>query len=272
MKRIFNLLILSSFVLLAMSSCQQAGGDSTGSEYMPDMVHSIAYEANYYAYYSHHAWDGKDSYYKYAKPRVPVNGTIPRGFSGDRSHNDGTSSSVGIKLPLNGAEPFYYANTEEGRADAIENLTENPYPITEKGLEEGKELYNIYCAICHGVKADGDGYLVRDDGGKYPVQPANLIDGAVANSSDGRFYHTIVYGRNLMGSHADKLSYKERWEVIHYIRSLQAKKENKVYSEVENTFNHDKIPSQVQHGIQIETDHETNDNGHGHDTNTHGSH
>jgi hypothetical protein len=26
-----------------MQSCQQAGGDTTGSEYMPDMAHSIAY-------------------------------------------------------------------------------------------------------------------------------------------------------------------------------------------------------------------------------------
>ena len=32
------------------TACQQPGVNSTGSEYMPDMAHSVAYEANYYAY------------------------------------------------------------------------------------------------------------------------------------------------------------------------------------------------------------------------------
>ena len=67
----------------------------------------------------------------------------------------------------------------------------------------------MQCAICHGEKADGAGYLVRDDGGKYPVQPANLTQEQFVNSSNGLYYHAIVYGRNLMGSYADKLSRKK---------------------------------------------------------------
>lgn len=39
-----------------------------------------------------------------------------------------------------------------------------------------------------------------------------------------------------MGAYADKLSYNERWNVIHYIRSLQAASKNLKYSESENTF------------------------------------
>jgi predicted peroxiredoxin len=33
-----------------------------------------------------------------------------------------------------------------------------------------------------------------------------------------------MHGKNVMLSHADKLSHDERWKVIHYIRSLQAAK------------------------------------------------
>ena len=40
----------------------------------------------------------------------------------------------------------------------------------------------------------------------------------------------------MMGSYADKLSYEERWNVIHYIRSLQANSKKLKYSEKENTF------------------------------------
>ena len=40
-----------------------------------------------------------------------------------------------------------------------------------------------------------------------------------------------------MGSFADKLSFEERWEVIHYIRSLQAKSTGATYNQDENTLN-----------------------------------
>ena len=42
--------------------------------------------------------------------------------------------------------------------------------------------------------------------------------------------------------HFLKLSYKERWEVIHYIRSLQAASKNLVYSEKANTLNSVDVP------------------------------
>jgi hypothetical protein len=40
-----------------------------------------------------------------------------------------------------------------------------------------------------------------------------------------------------MSGYSDKLSYEERWQVIHYIRSLQAESKKLVYSEKANTLN-----------------------------------
>lgn len=133
------------------------------------------------------------------------------------------SSSLG--MPANGSVPYYYADTEDDRVRASKDITTSPIPITEAGLASGKLLYNINCAICHGEKGDGAGYLARD-GSKYPVAPANFKQDTFYHSSNGRFYHAIMFGRNLMGSYADKLSYQERWQVIQYIRSLQAKDKN----------------------------------------------
>lgn len=45
-----------------------------------------------------------------------------------------------------------------------------------------------------------------------------------------------------MGGYGDKLSYKERWNVIHYIRSLQAASKKLEYSEKANTLNLVDIP------------------------------
>jgi hypothetical protein len=46
-----------------------------------------------------------------------------------------------------------------------------------------------------------------------------------------------MYGKNLMGSYKDKISYEERWNVIHYIRSLQAKELKLEYNQEINTLN-----------------------------------
>src|SRR5688572_27398536 len=36
-----------------------------------------------------------------------------------------------------------------------------PFPITRKDLLRGRERYNIYCSVCHGLVGDGDGMIVR---------------------------------------------------------------------------------------------------------------
>lgn len=247
--------ILSIFCLVTLASCQQSGGEQTGSEFVPDMVHSIAYEANVYTDYDLNSWDKESviSRRKLVQPRKPVEGTVPRGFS-SVGVNDGVFTSAeeavaftvahqkkneGIAYTPNGSVPYYYPDTEDGRALAIQQLIYNPFPITQGGIARGQELYGYYCGICHGEKGDGAGYLVRDNGGKYPAQPANFLLDDLINSSNGRYYHGIVYGKNAMGGYADKLSFEERWQVIHYIRSLQAKEKKLQYNHEANTLNAD---------------------------------
>ena len=288
------LAIMSLFFMAGMNACQQPGGESTGSEFIPDMAHSIAYEANVNTEYSLNSFDKESvtSRRELSKPRLPVKGTIPRGFSG-MATNDGTFENAeeavaysmsrmkekgGISYTPNGSVHYYYPDTEEGRTLAIEQVKYNPFPISQAGIAKGQELYNYYCAICHGDKGDGSGYLVRDNGGKYPAQPANFMLEDFVNSSNGRYYHSIMYGKNAMGSYADKLSYEERWEVIHYIRSLQAKSLKVKYDSEGNQMNpdfgvpasmvkkveaHDE-PTHVDKAGEEESHGHENDEGHGH--------
>jgi hypothetical protein len=46
-----------------------------------------------------------------------------------------------------------------------------------------------------------------------------------------------MYGKNVMGGYAEKLNFEERWQVIHYIRSLQATAKGLAYSATSNTLN-----------------------------------
>ena len=211
-------LLLAALAVVILGACSPAEGNDPGHEYMPDMFHSTAYEANLYDYYYYNTWGSEDEYYAYALPRKPVKGTIPRGFSG--MNKDNAEHFQG--MPVNGFVPYYYEDTEEERLRATAEITTNPVPYTQAAATKGKELYDIFCGICHGEKGDGGGYLVRDDGGVYPAQPANFLLEEFLNASEGRYYHSIMYGKNVMGAYADKLSYEERWQVIHHIRSLQA--------------------------------------------------
>lgn len=277
----YTLITLVAMMML-LASCARPGGDSTGSEFMPDMAHSVAYEANYYNYYYNNTWGTQEDYYKYAQPRLPVKGTVAR------------RSSSSISIPSAGDNaPYYYGDTEEERTRATNQLVDNPYPITDAAIANGKELYNINCGICHGAKGDGNGYLVRDDGGVYPVQPAILTNDEFVNASNGRYYHSIMYGKNLMGSYKDKLAYKERWDVIHYIRSLQAKDKGLTYNQFSNTLNsvdkpagelkqvaelvepkhdaHSGHDSHDDHGHSDDHSHDAHD-GHDHDDEHHDNH
>lgn len=248
-------------------ACQQPGTDSTGSEYMPDMAHSIAYEANYYNYYYNNTWGTQDEYYEFAQPKKPVAGTVPRGYAGAQG---GPLTKETIAFAANGSVPYYYGDTEDERNRAIAEIIDNPYPITDAGLGRGKELYDIFCGICHGEKGDGLGYLVREDGGKYPVAPANLLLPMFVEASNGRYYHALVYGKNKMGAYKDKIGYEERWQVIHYVRSLQAKELKKEYNQISNTLNEVDRPAGVNYMVAMEDSHGDN---HSHDDNdNHGEH
>lgn len=172
---------------LAFTGCV-SDPQSPGLEYMPDMYRTQAYKA--YGVNPNNA----DS----IGGRPPVQGTIPR----DGMYTDYV--------------PYEYPNTNEGYEAAGANL-KNPVAKTPEVVEEGKRLFNLYCAHCHGEKGDGQGWLVT--GGKFGGVPS--YQAQLKDLPEGKMYHTLMYGKNMMGSHASQLNRKERWSIIHYVQILQ---------------------------------------------------
>ena len=65
-----------------------------------------------------------------------------------------------------------------------------------------------------------------------------------------------------MGAYADKLSYEERWDVIHYIRSLQAKSLKVKYDAESNQLNADfGVPQAMVKKIEVKNDMPANETG-----------
>jgi len=192
MKKTSNLILSSAFLasIIALQSCT-SDPLSPGLEYMPDMYRGPAYET-----YGESPFSEKGSSLK------PVAGTIPR-------FNDET-------LPYH--ETYAYPITNEGYEAAGLGVV-NPYPATELILEKGKKVYSNFCIHCHGEKGDGNGILVQRD--KYAGVPS-YYSAALKDLPEGKMYHTIYYGKNMMGSHAAQINYAERWSVIRYVQKLRA--------------------------------------------------
>ena len=101
----------------------------------------------------------------------------------------------------------------------------NPIPLDANTLAEGKELYDIFCKHCHGVKGDGKGSIKHPVYGAVPsyadaVTPRRT-GSAMNELKDGHIFHTITFGLNAMGPHASQLTQEERWKIVHYVHELQ---------------------------------------------------
>jgi len=158
--------------------------------------------------------------------RPPVEGTIPMGYDipGHPSQNsevpkDDISSPLGEFT----AGTDYYNTGKMGDQWG----TGIPLPISRELLERGQVVYTINCAICHGATGQGNGIT-----SKYGLNGiANYHQDKYRTMADGQIFNTITHGYNTMMSYSDKITVKDRWAVISYIRALQ-KSENATLGDV----------------------------------------
>jgi len=179
MKKVLKIAFVLFFAVL-LTSCWT---DKTkpNYQYMPDMYKSVGYET----------YSENPNFANGMTTQTPAEGTIARGHV-----------------------PYEYENSNEGYELAKAELL-NPLEVNEANLANGKAMYDIYCAICHGKTGVGDGTLVERE--KFLGVP-NYKDRDI---TAGSIYHVIMYGRNMMGSHASQLTVKERWQVTMYVEQLR---------------------------------------------------
>ena len=182
MKNIVNIAV-TILIILSVTSCFDK--KKPNYRYMPNMYTSLAVET-----YSEHELlpNGQAAL-------TPVKGTISRGWM-----------------------PYEYENTLEGKALATKEL-KMQLAVNEENLTKGKELFNIYCAICHGNKGDGQGTLVKRE--KFLGIPSLADKGR--NITEGDIYHVMMYGLNSMGSYASQTNEKERWQITMHALDLKSK-------------------------------------------------
>jgi mono/diheme cytochrome c family protein len=190
---ILTVLALALTGVAVITSCDSKR--QPGKIYMPDMAYSRALETysqlNDTVFTDNPANQGHEIFYN----RRPVDGTIAVG------------------------ELFPYTLPNDSNGYKLSATIKNPLPpLTKQELAETGRLFNINCAVCHGAAGLANGPLSSKIGAI-----ANFTNPLYIAMADGTMFHSINYGRNNMGSYASQLSRKQRWMLVHYIRTLQPK-------------------------------------------------
>lgn len=110
------------------------------------------------------------------------------------------------------------ADAQEWRAPAEAKAMKNPV-AKGAGIKDGKATYDASCALCHGATGKGDG----PGAAALTPKPRNLADKAIQAQTDGELYWKISEGRAVMPPWK-QLPEKDRWSLVHYIRSLAGRK------------------------------------------------
>ena len=188
-----KLIVITFFTIasLLVISCGDDDHSKPGRVYMPDMAYSRAYET----YADHSNLSAKSVNFN----NRPVAGTVSRGEE----------------------MPYHLLNDSAGYAQSAG--VADPLPkLNQAEMTEAERLFLINCAICHGAALDDNSPLYKGGNGPFAAKPALLIgDPKIEALPEGTMYHSMTYGKNLMGSYASQLNRKQRWMVAQYIKMKQ---------------------------------------------------
>lgn len=217
-------LVLAFSGLALLAGCG-AEGDNPGTEYAPNMYHSVPYEP----YSQITEWDAG---------RIVTSIEYPPYEDHEQGHAEFFNSNLfnphdinmrkppanTVKRNAHGWLPYRLPNDSTGLR--MSNNLRNPLEETPEVIAAGKALYELYCDHCHGPKGAGDGKVatgVTVDGkekGLYAGVPSYQSD-ALKNITEGHIFHVITYGKNLMWPHGSQINPEDRWRIARYVKTLQ---------------------------------------------------
>ena len=211
MPKVLYSILIAFFVSLGLglsTSCS-ARKEYPGTEYAPQMYHSVPYEGlSQIKDKESGRWltsrsEGPAEFYN-SNPynpsgmtmRLPVEGTVAR-----------RNTQYGPILPyLIPKDSLTYAG----------KVLRNPVDSTASVLAEAKMLYRRFCWHCHGETGGGDGPVGKVYKGVTPYNSR-----AVKNVPEGHIFHVITHGKGRMKSHASQISPIDRWKIVRYVQVLQ---------------------------------------------------
>ena len=119
-------------------------------------------------------------------------------------------------VPVSGKETLVVPKdlSELVRARLKAATLPNPVAANEESMAEGRKLYDLHCAVCHGAGGGGDGPV----GKKYTPTPINLNLPYIQTQPDGQIFYTITNGSIQMPFYRDAMNELERWHLVNFVK------------------------------------------------------
>lgn len=155
--------------------------------------------------------------------RQPVEGTVPRGYlRSDSEFFTGKKRRTLSGFQPSGQTPAGPQPTAETAPGSPQNAFPDdvetfPFPISEETVDRGRQRYDIFCSVCHGLTGNGDGMIVR----RGFRRAASFHDDRLRQAPVGHFFDAITNGWGAMPSYASQIPVQDRWAIVAYIRALQ---------------------------------------------------
>ncbi len=161
-------------------------------EILPDMKYTPAYTA----------YSPNSVFANGRTLQAPVAGTVARGRM--PLHFEATAEDA-LRAGEELANPFHHdVDDDATRLDA--------------SIQRGGDIFRVFCVCCHGPTGGGDGPVAMRG---FPPPPS-LSGGKSTQMKDGQLFHILTLGQGNMPDFNGQLSREERWDVINYIRRMQA--------------------------------------------------
>ena len=122
----------------------------------------------------------------------------------------------------------------EGRDENGKDVTEFPFEMTKEVLARGRQRYNIFCSVCHGLTGQGDGRIVQRGFTRPPSYSADYSRASQITGKEvkgkgtklidmpvGHFFDTITRGYGAMPDLREQIPVRDRWAIVGYVRALQ---------------------------------------------------
>ncbi|MFQ5513154.1 MAG: c-type cytochrome [Myxococcota bacterium] len=131
-------------------------------------------------------------------------------------------------IPVGGIEPRIDSPVPAFMPEAM--ALQNPIAATDASRARGKQVYDTYCAICHGddgmAGRGADGSAAEIDAAELPAAFRLAKHGmappplkAVPAYTDGFLFTKIRYGKPQMPGYP-QIPPEDRWHLVNYLRSL----------------------------------------------------
>lgn len=136
---------------------------------------------------------------------------------------------------------------ETGHDDRGDLATVFPFEMSKDVLERGRQRYDIFCSVCHGLTGHGDGRIVQrgftkppdlitDVSRAYKIKEPDKPSPPLTSVPVGHVFEVITKGYGAMPDYASQIPVRDRWAIVGYVRALQFSQSPAARKAIEATF------------------------------------